>query len=74
MVNREKAKTAFARVLLEHIRRDNYPSATHMAILEQTIPPALLGEYLTVLLAKVADDRWPSIPMLRRIARISSRL
>jgi hypothetical protein len=45
-----------------------------MAILEQTIPPALLGEYLTVLLAKVADDRWPSIPMLRRIARISSRL
>jgi hypothetical protein len=74
MVNREKAQTALARALLEHIRRDNYPSTTHMAILEQTIPPALLGEYLTVLLAKVADDRWPSIPMLRRIARISARL
>jgi hypothetical protein len=45
-----------------------------MQILEQTIPPALLGEYLTVLLAKVADERWPSIPMLRRIERISSQL
>jgi hypothetical protein len=74
MVNREKAQTAIARLLLEHIRRDNYPSATHMAMLEQTIPPDLLGEYLTVLLSKVVDDRWPSVPMLRRIQRITSSL
>jgi hypothetical protein len=74
MVNREKAQTALARLLLERIRRDNYPSATHMAMLEQTIPPDLLGEYLTVLLTKVADDQWPSIPMLRRIQRITSSL
>ena len=74
MVNREKAQTAVARLLLEQIRRDNYPSATHMAMLEQTIPPDLLGEYLTVLLTKVADDQWPSIPMLRRIQRITSSL
>jgi hypothetical protein len=74
MVNREKAQTALARVLLEHIRRDNYPSTTHMAMLEQTIPPDLLGEYLTVLLSKVVDDQWPSVPMLRRIQRITSSL
>jgi hypothetical protein len=74
MVNREKAQTAIARLLLEHIRRDNYPSATHMAMLEQTIPPDLLGEYLTVLLSKVVNDQWPSIPMLRRIQRITSQL
>ena len=74
MVNREKAQTAVARLLLEQIRRDNYPSATHMAMLEQTIPPDLLGEYLTVLLTKVAQDQWPSIPMLRRIQRITASL
>ena len=74
MVNREKAQTALARVLLEHIRHDTYPSTTHMAILEQTIPPDLVGEYLTVLLSKVVDDQWPSIPMLRRIQRIASQL
>jgi hypothetical protein len=45
-----------------------------MAILEQTIPPDLVGEYLTVLLSKVVDDQWPSIPMLRRIQRIASQL
>jgi hypothetical protein len=38
-----------------------------MSMLEQVIPPALLGEYLTILLKKVSDDRSPSIPMLRRI-------
>jgi hypothetical protein len=74
MVKREKVQTVLARLLLEHIRRDTYPSTTHMALLEQTIPPDLVGEYLTVLLSKVVDDQWPSIPMLRRIQRISSRL
>jgi hypothetical protein len=74
MVNREKAQTALARILLENIRRDTYPSTTQMSMLEQVIPSALLGEYLTILLAKVSDDRWPSIPMLRRIQRVSSQL
>ena len=74
MVNREKAQTAVARLLLEQIRRDNHPSATQMDMLEQTIPPHLLGENLTVLLTKVADDQWPSIPMLHRIQRIALSL
>ena len=74
MVDREKAQTAVARILLENIRRDTYPSTTQMSMLEQVIPPALVGEYLTILLAKVSDDRWPSIPLLGRIERISSQL
>ena len=74
MVTRDKAQTAFARVLLDRIRHDTYPSTTHMSMLEQVIPPALVGEYLTILLAKVSDDRWPSIPLLGRIERISSQL
>jgi hypothetical protein len=74
MADREKVQTALARMLLEQIRRDNYPSTTQMALLEQMIPPDLVGEYLTILFAKVVDDRWPSISMLRRIQRISSHL
>ena len=74
MVNREKAQTALARVLLENISRDTHPSTTQMSMLEQVIPSALLGEYLTILLKKVSDDRSPSIPMLRRIQRVSSQL
>ena len=45
-----------------------------MAILEEMMPPELVREYLNVLLEKVLTDRCPSIPMLRRIQRISASL
>jgi len=38
MVSRQQAETALARVLLEHIRNDAYPSTTQMTMLEQVIP------------------------------------
>jgi len=65
-----RAQTAFANILLAHIRRDRYPSVTHMQVLESIIPPSMVREYLDVLLEKVMIDRFPSIPMLKRIARI----
>ena len=74
MSAREQAQTAFTRVLLEKVREDNHPSTTQMQLIEQTIPRALVGEYLTILLEKVAADRSPSIEMLRRIQRVASSL
>jgi hypothetical protein len=73
-VNRAKAQTAFARLLLERVRQDAYPSWTHMQILEQSLPPSLYGDYLNILLEKVARDQNPSISMLRRIAEIITRI
>ena len=74
MVTRQKAETAYARMLLDHIRNDAHPSTTQMAMLEQVIPQELVQEYLNVLLTKVADDQWPSIPMLHRIQRVAQAL
>jgi hypothetical protein len=34
----------------------------------------MYGDYLTVLLSKVASERWPSVSMLARIQRFSERL
>ena len=65
---------ALSKVLLEQIRRDSHPSVTQMSILEQTIPPSLVPEYLNILLEKVWRDKAPSIPMLRRIQRVSEQL
>ena len=65
-----EAQTVFANILLAHIRRDRYPGVTHMQLLESIIPQSMVREYLNVLLEKVMIDRSPSIPMLRRIARI----
>ena len=70
----EEARTAFARLLLERVRQDKYPSVSHMELIEQVIPATVMREYLNVLLEKVAQDSAPSIPMLARIARISQQL
>jgi len=74
VASRLEAQTALARVLLEHVRRDKHPSTTQMSILEQVIPPQLVDDYLNVLLDKVAGESAPSIPLLRRLQRITSEL
>jgi hypothetical protein len=73
-ISREEAETAYARLLLQRVRQDKYPSANHMLMLEQTLPPALTREYLSVLFEKTQNESHPSIPMLQRIQRIVQRL
>jgi hypothetical protein len=74
LTSRHEARTALSRVLLEKIRTDAYPSVTQMDILEETIPPQLMREYLSILLEKILRERFPSIPMLRRIQKVAMRL
>jgi hypothetical protein len=73
-VTAHEAQAALARLLLERVRRDRYPSWTHMQILEEMLPPSMHRDYLNVLLEKVISDSQPSIPMIRRIARIAQSL
>jgi hypothetical protein len=73
-IDRLQAQTAFARVLLDKVQRDTYPSSTQLGMLEETLPPSMYGDYLGALLAKVADERWPSVSMLARIQRFSERI
>ena len=70
----DEARNAVARLLIERVRQDRYPSATHMDLIEQIMPPWLLRDYLNVLLEKLARDTWPSIPLMHRITRISQGL
>lgn len=74
MTDRQEAQTALARLLLEKIRQDNYPSTTQMSLLEQVIPRPLVREYVNVLLEKVLVDRWPSTSMLQRLRRIIEQM
>ncbi|MFL5838653.1 MAG: hypothetical protein ACJ76K_19015 [Solirubrobacteraceae bacterium] len=73
-LSREDVQTALAKVLLERVRQDNYPSTTQMDLLEEVIPPALVRDYVNVLLEKTLTSRFPSIPVLRRLQRVTSRL
>ena len=65
-----EVRALFLRILMERVRRDPYPSVTHMTMIEQALPPQLIPVYVEILLEKVADDQNPSIPMLRRIGRL----
>jgi hypothetical protein len=65
-----EARAMFLSIMLQRVREDRYPSATHMAIIEQALPQQLIPDYIEILLEKVADDPHPSIPMLHRIRRL----
>jgi hypothetical protein len=65
-------RAAFAQILMDRVRADPYPSNNMMNIIEAVMPPQLVEDYLDILLEKVVNERFPSIPMLRRIQRVVS--
>jgi hypothetical protein len=73
-MNREEAQAQFVEMLMDKVRADRYPSATHLSLIEESIPSAMLGDYIELLVQKVAEDEFPSIPMLRRISRVAEEL
>jgi hypothetical protein len=66
----DEARASFLQILVDRVRQDPHPSATHMAMIEQALPAELIPAYVEILLEKVAEDRNPSIPMLRRISQL----
>ncbi|HEY4276733.1 MAG TPA: hypothetical protein VGM91_00865 [Conexibacter sp.] len=73
-MTRDEARAEIAQVLIEKVREDRYPSATHMSMLEEVLTPEMVSDYVDVLLDKIAADRWPSIPMIQRVQRLSASL
>jgi hypothetical protein len=73
-LTREEVQTALAQVLLDKVRQDNYPSTTQMDMLEEILPPDLVRDYVNILLEKTLTARFPSIPLLQRLQRITQTL
>ena len=69
-ITRDEAQEWFTQFLLRRVRRDDYPSTTQLDLIEKSIPRELLDEYLRTLVDKVAHDRFPSVPLLRRIQHL----
>ena len=57
----------YADVLLERIRSDEHPSATHMDMFESVASPQQLVAYILELLERIEDETYPSIPMMQRV-------
>jgi hypothetical protein len=73
-LTRHEAQSRLVETLLEKIRDDPYPSTTQMSLVEQSMTPEMLPEYLEILLEKVQRDTVPSIPLLQRISRLAAQL
>ncbi len=61
----------FYGLLLDIVRADHYPSTVMLDMLERGLTADEREELVDVLLEKIADDRFPSMSMLQRLARIS---
>lgn len=53
--------------LVDQVEEDQYPSTTMMDTIEEMLAPDDVQGYVQVLMAKVADDMYPSLGMIRRI-------
>ena len=73
-MTRDEAQGWMVEMLLDKVRNDPYPSSTQLSIIEEVIPRELVPDYLDVLIEKAGQDKFPSIPMLRRISRVASSL
>jgi hypothetical protein len=69
-MNNVEARAKFIRMLMEKVRQDNYPSVTHMELIEQAIPAQWIPDYIEILYEKVEEENYPSVSMLNRIARL----
>jgi hypothetical protein len=73
-MTRDEAQGAIVQMLLEKVRQDRYPSTTQLDLIEQSLPPELIPDYMEVLVDKVAQDNYPSLSMIRRLQRVAGAL
>ncbi len=59
------------RVLMGKIASDTYPSATMMDMAEQLLTPQEVPAYAELLMQKIREDRFPSLPMLARVQALT---
>ena len=60
----------YADDLLDKIRRDKYPSGTHMDMLEAIAPPRVRLQFILHLMERLQADEHPSIPLMQRTQRL----
>jgi hypothetical protein len=73
-MTRDEAHGWLVRMLLDKVREDQYPSTTQLDLIEESIPTAMIPDYVGVLMEKVAGDTYPSLSLLGRLRRVAAAL
>ncbi|WP_181784668.1 hypothetical protein [Pseudonocardia pini] len=61
----------FLRYLLDKVREDPYPSLQHLDMIEESLTPDLVPEYIQVLIDKSKESEFPSGEVLARMQRLA---
>jgi hypothetical protein len=57
--------------LMEKVESDPYPSTTMLNWIEEMLTPEELPRYAESLLRRIRSDKFPSIPMIARLKRLT---
>ena len=58
-------------LLLDKVAEDTFPSTTMLDLIEQILEPDEVPAYAAVLMRKIRDDNYPSVPMMSRLLELT---
>lgn len=64
-------RAAMVELLINKLEQETYPSATAMNMLEELLTPDDVPRYAEFLMSRIADDQYPSIPMMARLKKLA---
>lgn len=70
MADRDDARAALVQTLLEKVSQERYPSTTMLDLIEELLTEEEHPAYVKFLQGRLRDDRFPSIPMLKRLTNL----
>ena len=70
MADRDDARAALIQTLLEKVSQERYPSTTMLDLIEELLTEEEYPAYVQFLQGRLRDDRFPSIPMLKRLTNL----
>jgi hypothetical protein len=74
MLDADEARRRYVEMLTEKVRRDRFPSVTHMDRIEAALTPETAGTYVEMLMEKISRENYPSPTMLGRIENVAAQL
>jgi hypothetical protein len=63
----EIVRSRLLAALMDKVSQDTYPSTTMLDTIEELLTPDDVDDYTDLLLSKIEDDQFPSIPMISRL-------
>lgn len=58
-------------LLLDKVAEDTFPSTTMLDFIEQLLEPDDVPAYAAVLMRKIQDEKYPSMPMMSRLVELT---